>query len=92
MAWNVLKDYVEHIGIIGVNGSIGATRAAFKEGVIEDGEVWMEMVKTRNSTVHSYDEDNAAKSSKAIIQLYFPAFKKLVKTLTARYDAEDLGE
>ena len=39
LAWNVLKDYLEHQGIAGLVGSRDASRAAFKNGLIEDGGI-----------------------------------------------------
>lgn len=37
LAWNVLKDYLQEKGISDLIGSRDATRAAFKNGLIEDG-------------------------------------------------------
>ncbi len=44
LAWNVLKDYLEEKGISGLIGSKDATRTAFKNGLIEDGDSWMNAV------------------------------------------------
>ena len=35
LAWNVLKDYLEYQGIVGLIGSRDTTRAAFQRGLIE---------------------------------------------------------
>ena len=43
LAWNVLKDYLQEKGISDLIGSRDATRAAFKNGLIEDGEAWMDI-------------------------------------------------
>src|SRR5580658_5383482 len=43
LGWNVLKDYLETQGIGDVIGSKNATRQAFKNGLIADGEAWMDM-------------------------------------------------
>ena len=50
LAWNVLKDYLEEQGFINIIGSKNATREAFKQNLINDGEVWMNMIKDRNVT------------------------------------------
>src|SRR5579862_8752721 len=42
LAWNVLKDYLEAQGLADVIGSKNATRQAFANGLLEDGEAWME--------------------------------------------------
>jgi len=55
LAWNVLKDYLEHKGFTQVVGSRDTTRLAFKNGLITDGEVWMKMIEDRNKTSHTYN-------------------------------------
>ena len=74
LAWNVLKDYLESQGIQGVVGSKGATREAFKNGLITDGEVWMDMVKSRNQTSHTYNEETANEITEAILTRYCAQF------------------
>lgn len=60
LAWNVLKDYLAEVaGTTGLLGSRDTTREAFKRGLIEDGETWMDMIKSRNLTSHVYDQDTA---------------------------------
>ena len=67
LAWNVLKDYLEaEGGTTGLLGSKDTTREAFKRGLIEDGEVWMDMIKSRNLTSHVYDETTARKIAEDI--------------------------
>ena len=38
LAWNLLKDYLQHQGIAGIIGSRDATRLAFQNDLISDGE------------------------------------------------------
>jgi len=59
LAWNVLKDYLEEKGIVGIIGSKDATRLAFKNGLIDDGEAWMDMIKARNLSSHTYNQETA---------------------------------
>src|SRR6266568_7546293 len=54
LAWNVLKDYLEEQGYVGLIGSKNATREAFGNGLLEDGDAWMDMIKARNLTSHTY--------------------------------------
>ncbi len=56
LAWKVLKDYLEYEGHQGITGSRSASRLAFSLGLVEDGQVWMDMLESRNRTVHTYDE------------------------------------
>jgi nucleotidyltransferase substrate binding protein (TIGR01987 family) len=58
VAWYVMKDYLTAKGFTGFMGSKDTFRMAFKEGLIEDGQIWMDMVKDRNLSSHTYDEKN----------------------------------
>jgi nucleotidyltransferase substrate binding protein (TIGR01987 family) len=86
LAWNVLKDYLAAKGIIGLIGSKDATREAFKNGLIEQGEDWMKMIEDRNKTTHTYDPKVAQAVVKNILERFFPAFEKLAKKFTALND------
>lgn len=55
LAWKVMKDFLEYEGMTGIVGSRSATREAFQKGLIEEGQAWMDMLETRNITVHAYD-------------------------------------
>jgi nucleotidyltransferase substrate binding protein (TIGR01987 family) len=39
-----------------VNSPRGAIKLAFQAGVLEDGHVWIEALKDRNLTVHTYEK------------------------------------
>ncbi len=83
LAWNVLKDYLEEQGFVGLIGSKNATREAFKNALIDDGEVWMDMIKARNMTSHTYSTDVAQGIASDILQRFYPAFKALEVTFSA---------
>lgn len=55
LAWKVMKDFLEYEGMAGIVGSRSTTREAFQKGLIEEGQAWMDMLETRNITVHAYD-------------------------------------
>jgi nucleotidyltransferase substrate binding protein (TIGR01987 family) len=75
LAWNTLKDFLESRGVRNLYGSKDTTRAAFRTGLIENGEAWMDMINSRNLTSHTYDETTAAKIVSAIIHTYFAEFE-----------------
>jgi nucleotidyltransferase substrate binding protein (TIGR01987 family) len=81
LAWNVLKDYLETKGFMDIHGSRDSTRVAFKEGYIQNGEVWMDMIKSRNESSHTYDETTANKLAKVILESYLQEFKTLRNTM-----------
>jgi nucleotidyltransferase substrate binding protein (TIGR01987 family) len=82
LAWNVLKDYLEETGISGIIGSKGAIREAFKNGLIHDGESWMEMIKSRNLSSHTYNQDIAEEVVTNILLRFYPAFEQLTATFS----------
>ncbi len=83
LAWNVLKDYLENKGYSGLIGSRDATRTAFKNELIADGEVWMDMIKDRNQTTHTYNLKVAERIAQDILQRFYPAFVALANTFAS---------
>jgi nucleotidyltransferase substrate binding protein (TIGR01987 family) len=77
LAWNVLKDYLQDQGIQNITGSKDSVRAAFRVGLIEDGESWMDMIKDRNQTVHTYNEATAEAIITNIQTRFFALFVAL---------------
>lgn len=77
LAWNTLKDYLEYQGNNSIKGSRDATREAFKIELISDGEAWMDMIKSRNKSSHTYNEETANDIVTAIINIYYPLFVEL---------------
>ena len=57
LAWKVLKDYLEWDGRSEITGSRSAFRMAIQVGLLDRGELWMEMIESRNLTSHTYDPD-----------------------------------
>ena len=71
LAWNVMKDFLTFEGIQNVIGSRSATREAFNKGLIEEGQIWMDMIVSRNESVHTYNEETANKIVHKIKEIYF---------------------
>lgn len=82
LAWNVLKDYLEYQGITGIIGSKDATREAFKNGLISDGEAWMDMIKARNQTSHTYNPAIAEDIAEDILERFYFSFENMAKKFT----------
>jgi nucleotidyltransferase substrate binding protein (TIGR01987 family) len=76
LAWNVMKDYFVYQGQNLITGSRDAIRTAFNNGLIDDGEAWMNTIKSRNKTSHTYNEETAEEISEEIIHSYLHRFKK----------------
>ena len=88
LGWNVLKDYLESKGYTGLIGSRDATRMAFKNELIADGEAWMDMIKARNETSHTYNLDVAERIAQDILQRFYPAFVALQANFKQRENTQ----
>ena len=77
LAWNTLKDFLEARGAAAIFGSRDTTRAAFTAGLIDQGEVWMQMIQSRNQSTHTYNEEMMTQIVTAVIQTYMAEFTKL---------------
>jgi nucleotidyltransferase substrate binding protein (TIGR01987 family) len=74
LAWNVLKDFLEEQGAKNLYASKDSTREAFKAGLIQNGEIWMDMIQSRNLTSHTYNQEIAREIASKIIENYAPEF------------------
>ena len=92
LAWNTIKDFYEDQGDTGIQGSRDAFRLAFRRGLIEDGETWMQMIKDRAQTSHTYNEDTVRAIVSDILRLYYPQFKALAETLQDLIGNCEIGE
>ena len=92
LAWKVLKDYLEEQGYVGIIGSKGASREAFGNGLIEDGETWMEMIKARNLSTHTYDCEVAEAIAKDVLTRFEPAFVALERKFDELAKKESEGK
>jgi len=92
LAWNVLKDYLEEQGFVGIIGSKNASREAFKNGLVAEGESWMDMIKARNLTSHTYNVELASAIVKDILTRFYPAFADMEQRFLLLRDQEDNEE
>lgn len=77
LAWKLQKDFLESQGVTELFGAKNVAREAFKTGLIDDGEVWLRMVASRNLTSHTYNEETTQQITKAIKEEYFKTFQGL---------------
>ncbi|MDR0515825.1 MAG: nucleotidyltransferase substrate binding protein [Fibromonadaceae bacterium] len=74
LAWNVMKDYLSYKGISDIVGSRDSIRHAYSQGLILNGQIWMEMIEARNKTSHTYNEETANELTEKVIKSYFGEF------------------
>ena len=83
LSWNLLKDYILEVGGQNLIGSRDTTREAFQKGLILNGDQWMEMIKSRNLTSHTYNKKTAAEIIQSILDNYFPCFLELKQKMNS---------
>ena len=86
LAWKTLKDFLQARAVSGLYGSKDTTREAFSQGLIADGELWMEMIRHRNLSTHTYDEATVNEIVSAACLRYLSAFQVLARQLGALID------
>ena len=77
LSWNVIKDFYVYQGEVSIQGSKDAYRLAFKRGLITDGQLYMDMVTSRNRAAHTYNEETADAVAGEVISRYYNALEEL---------------
>jgi nucleotidyltransferase substrate binding protein (TIGR01987 family) len=74
LSWKVMKDFLEEQGKTDMFGSKNAVKEAFNVGLITNGEIWFDMIKSRNLTSHIYDHAEIKAILEIILNQYLFAF------------------
>ena len=77
LAWKTLKDYLEYNGIK-ADTPREVIKEAFSNNIIENGQVWIEMMEARNKTSHTYKEELAKSLTTDILNCYINEFERLL--------------
>lgn len=85
LAWKTQKDYLEYNGIK-VSTPRETIKEAFQSAIIQDGQIWIDMMESRNKTSHTYVEDFAIELSNAILDKYIIQFEKLYEFFKGKID------
>lgn len=80
LAWKTLQDLLQTRGY-DTRGPRPVIEQAFQDGIIEDGETWMKMLRSRNLTTHTYHEQTAQGIADSIKSHYWPLIGQLIKKL-----------
>jgi nucleotidyltransferase substrate binding protein (TIGR01987 family) len=84
LAWNLMKDFLQSRGILNIGGSKDAIRQAFSNGIIENGQVWMDMIDRRNETSHCYDEAIAIRVITNVTDSFVEELKNFLTVMKQR--------
>lgn len=88
LAWNTLRDLLRSQGDATLLGSRDTLREAFRLGLIDDGETWMQMIQDRNLTSHTYNRPTAEAIVFNINGRYLLCFRQLRERLSQRLQEE----
>lgn len=78
LSWKLITDYFKYQGIVDIRGSRDAFRVAYKHNIIENQEIWLEMINARNLSVHTYDSQLVEELISNILNNYYQEFFKLL--------------
>lgn len=84
LSWKSLKEIFETEGI-GSTWEVGSPRQILKNAYafyfIDDDQIWIQMMKSRNISIHVYNEDNIIELVARIFDEFIPEFDKLLSKL-----------
>lgn len=81
LAWKLMKAYAEYQGETTLTGSRDAIRWACSNNLAQEGQIWLEMLRSRNETSHDYDEQLAGETATHIVNEYYPVLITFEKTM-----------
>ena len=81
LSWKALKYFFEYKDIVEIKFARDIIKQAFQKNIIQDGQLWMDMLEDRNNLVHIYDLLMAKELIKDISRKYKQAIKNLYQTL-----------
>ncbi len=77
LAWKTLKEYLVYNGLLVESMPRAVFKAAYENGVIDNADIWLEMIRDRNIASHEYSEEQANVFAENIVIKYFDEFKGL---------------
>ena len=83
LSWKTMKDYLEGRGLAATYPR-EVIKEAFANGLVGNGEVWMEMLERRNLLSHTYDE----KSFELAFELVKGSFHAAIEELMNKLESE----
>ncbi len=81
LAWKTMKNFLESKGQQNIYGSKDTSRLAYNLALISNGEIWMDMINSRNLSSLTYDEETADAILEKIVNNYFEAFENFHQTM-----------
>lgn len=77
LLWKTLKIVLEYYGIV-CNNPRTCLKEAFRNNLIDDGEIFMDMLEDRNRISHIYDEQTSQEIFERIKNIYLKAIEEFI--------------
>jgi len=77
LAWKTIKDFIESKGEA-EKYQKDVLKKAFQLDIIDNGEIWLEMLSKRNLMAHTYNETTFKEVVTGIVKKYYPEIEQLV--------------
>ena len=82
LAWKTLSDYQTYNGVkLDQITPRYVIKAAFAAKIIQDGQIWIDMLEHRNLMLHTYNQESFEKVVENISELYLDAFDQVFMLL-----------
>jgi len=82
LAWKTMKAVLEEEGVI-CSSPKSCLQASYRNGLVDYDTIWLEMLKLRNETTHTYNESMAE-----IVYAELPKYLTVFKDLSSRLQKE----
>ena len=86
LSWKAVKETLMLYGVDVANTGTPREilKAAFKINFLSDEDIWLDMLKKRNISIHVYDETSAIELVSLIFNVYITAFVNLQNLLNEK--------
>lgn len=81
LSWKTMKDFLSYAQGVQITFARDILKEAFANEIIENWDMWIQMLEDRNLTVHTYNEDTANLVIKKIEKDYSPVITQLYNYL-----------
>lgn len=83
LTWKLLSKIFKESGLE-INNPRGCYKQAFKEGFINDIDIWNEILLSRNSCAHIYNQEDYENIKNKIIDEYIDAIEELLSNISKK--------
>lgn len=81
LSWKLMKKYLDENLVLEVYSPRSVIKESYKQDLIENGELWLDILEDRNLTSHTYDENTANRIKDNIVNKYVLEFEKFIKRI-----------